>query len=297
VFFFAVFRRGAISTDSFSETRAWKVLSDAVRHCRLVFFTGLPASGKSFLLREAVLIAKDAGRRVKMIRWDIALAPFQEERILAKYPDVVDGSHPIVRRAAGQWGRQTIARWLMENTDPTEIIIGEVPIVGNRYSEFVQTLPDQAEPALSSDSSAFFYPVPTPEVREKLKTIRRTTFAKPQHPHEAKDAPPATMDLAWRLTHEKALQLGLVVPDDVDAHGNYSEVVYKRFFDHLLQHRKSHALEVGAIYSRNGSAHDLESGVTELIATPTDAANAISDVEAIMSADDAALAVQEWYKV
>ncbi len=243
------------------------------------------------------MIAKTAKRRVKMIRWDIALAPFQEERILAKYPDVVDGSHPIVRRAAGHWGRQSIARWLVENTDPTEIIIGEVPIVGNRYSEFVQTLPDQAEQVLASDSAAFFYPVPTPEVRERLEAIRRATFAKPQHPHEAKDAPPATMDLAWRLTHEKALQLGLVAPDDVDAHGEYSEIAYRRFFDHLLQHRVSRALEVDAIYSGGGSAHDLESGFTELIATPTDAASAIAEIEMMMSAEEAAQAVQDWYKV
>lgn len=263
----------------------------------MVFFTGLPASGKSFLLRELISMAVAAGRRVQVIRWDAGLAAFETDSILARYPDVADGSHPVIRKAAGLWGRQAVTRWVVENPDPTEMLIGEVPIIGNRYSEFVQVLPDEAEPGLASGTTEFMYPVPTQEVRGKLEAIRRETYADPQHPDEAKDAPPTTMDLAWRLTRAKSIEFGLVAEAEIEDRFTYDDTIYRRFFDHLLQHRNARAIEVDRLYSGGRSAHDLEGRVSELIATAGQVATAIAAVEAVMNAEEAAREIENWHRV
>ncbi|WP_206040784.1 hypothetical protein [Roseobacter ponti] len=263
----------------------------------MVFFTGLPASGKSFLMREQISMAASAGRRVRIIRWDAGLAAFERDSILARYPDVADGSHPIIRKAAGLWARQALARWLSENRDPAEMLIGEVPIIGSRYSEFVQVIPDAAEPALASDTTVFFYPVPTGELREKLEAIRKATFANPQHPDEARDAPPEIMNLAWRLTREKAIELGLVTARAVGDQSSYDETTYRRFFDHLLRHRNARAIDIDTLYSVSGTAHDLEAGISELIATPGEVENAIADVELALTAGKVVREVENWYLV
>ena len=97
------------------------MMLEAAQCCRIVFFTGLPASGKSFLLREQVSMAVSVGRRVQIIRWDSGLAAFSTEKILAKYPDIKDGSHPIIRLAAGLWGRQAVAHWLEQHSNPFHV--------------------------------------------------------------------------------------------------------------------------------------------------------------------------------
>ncbi len=261
----------------------------------MVFFTGLPASGKSFLLRKQISISVSLGRRVHIMRWDTGLAAFQTEDILARYPDVSDGTHPLIRKAAGLWGRRALARWLAENTDPTDMIVGEVPIIGNRFSEFIQVQPDQVETALVSDGTKFIYPVPTKSLRDKLEAIRRSTFANPKHPDEARDAPPSTMELAWHLTCAKAAELGLISEEKI--YSPYEEMIYVRFFEHLLQYRNAIGIGVDTIYSDAGSAHDLGANVSELSAGPDEVQCAIAEVEAAFTVGEAARDVESWYRV
>lgn len=285
-----------MSADDFADTVNGSLLAEVARGGRMIFFTGLPASGKSFLLRETVSIAAAAGRRVQMIRWDTGLASFQNAAVSAKYPDVGYGSHPVVRKAAGLWGRRAVARWAAEHPDPADMLIGEVPIIGNRYSEFVKRLPDDAEAALASDATTFLYPVPTPDVRARLEAVRRDTFANPRHPDEARDAPPSTMELAWRLTCSKAIDLGLIRDRDLDSQHAYEERVYCMLFDRLLQRRNARALRVETLWPGGGSAHDLRDGVRELTATPDEVSAAIAAVEAAMTPEQAALDIENWHR-
>lgn len=60
-----------------------KVLAQMAQWRRMVFFTGLPASGKLFLLRRQIIAAVRAGRQVHSLRRDTALAAFKTELILA----------------------------------------------------------------------------------------------------------------------------------------------------------------------------------------------------------------------
>lgn len=281
----------------FAKTENGRILAGMARNCRMVFFTGLPASGKSFFLRALILIAGYAGRRVHLMRWDAGLASFQTDEILARYPDVADGSHPIVRKAAGLWGRQAVARWLDMHPDHADLLVGEVPIVGNRFSELVNVLPDAVEATLASQKTALVYPVPTREMRVKLEALRRDTFANPRHPDEAKDAPPATMELAWRLTCTKSVELGLVQAAEGETTPAYDAALYRRFFDHLLRHRNARALDVDMFYASSGSPHDIQGDVSEIFATPGEVEEAIAAIEAVMDTDAAAQAVENWYRM
>ncbi|MFD1196510.1 hypothetical protein ACFQ3C_17710 [Seohaeicola saemankumensis] len=281
----------------FAETENGRILAEMARNCRMIFFTGLPASGKSFFLRELISIAGNVGRCVHLIRWDAALASFQTDEILASYPDVADGSHPIVRRAAGLWGRQAVARWLEMHPDDADVLIGEVPIVGNRFSELVKVLSDEVEAALASETTTFVYSVPTKEIRSKLEAIRRETFSNPKHSHEANDAPPATMDLAWNLTCTKSIELGLLPSAEGESPRRYDEVLYRRFFDHLLRNRNAEALDVDTLYASSGSAHDIQGDIFEIFATPREVADAIAAIQADMDAEAATRAVENWHRI
>ena len=115
------------------------------------------------------------------------------------------------------WGRTATSGFLAEYPDPNDILIGEAPIRGNMYSEFIQPYPDQAEQSLASQNSEFVYPVPTWDVREKLEVIRRATFANPQHPDEAKDARTSSREQACQLTCAKVIELGLVSAGEINS--------------------------------------------------------------------------------
>ena len=52
----------------FVETENGSILAGMARNCRMIFFTGLPASSKSFFLRALISIAGNTGRRVHLMR-------------------------------------------------------------------------------------------------------------------------------------------------------------------------------------------------------------------------------------
>ncbi len=263
----------------------------------MVFFTGLPATGKSFLLRQQCLSAKEAGRSVHLLRWDSSLSAFLTKDNLAKYPEIGGTSNPIIRHAANLWGRQAVARWHTTVREPDALLIGEVPILGNRFSELVQARSDDIETLLASETVEFLFPIPSNRLRERLEAIRRASFASPRHPDEAKDAPPSTMEWAWRITRSKAIELGLVGASDTRSDAGYDSATNKRFFEYLLQHRNAQALLVDEIFPSESSAHDLDGNIVELIATPSEAAEAIALAKEAMNVGKINQNLDNWYLV
>ncbi|MEX0286016.1 MAG: hypothetical protein AB3N23_15525 [Paracoccaceae bacterium] len=249
------------------------------------------------MLRELVSMAVAAGRHVQIMRWDNGLAAFSTEDLLSRFPDIADGWHPILRLAAGHWGRERLVRWMAENRDPAHMLIGEVPIIGNRYSEFVAKRDDDVEAALRSEATEFFYAVPTAELRAEQEAMRRATFESPRHPDEAKDAPPSTMELAWQWTYEKAVELDLVSGTQHTGVVPYDEKAYRLFFDHLLRHRNARALRFDQVYDFAGSAHELGAGISEIMALPDEVERAIEHVQSVFTPEQAAQKVREWYRV
>jgi len=75
---------------------------------RLVFFAGLPGTGKSLLVHQLVHLATGVGRRVHLLQWDVARPVFEASPAGRRYP-LADGvTHAVIRSAAGRW---SATRW------------------------------------------------------------------------------------------------------------------------------------------------------------------------------------------
>jgi hypothetical protein len=263
----------------------------------MIFFAGLPAAGKSLFLQQQALLAAQAGRRIHFLRWDAALAAFETDVLLAKYPEIDRVSHPVIRKAAGLWSRQAVACWQADFPAAEELLIGELPISGNRFVELVQVHQDAAEPLLAGDSAVFFVPVPANDVRRKLEAKRQASITNPQHADEARDAPMNTMENVLRETRAMAIDLGLVNAEEAANANAYDATIYSRFFQHLLQHRNCRVLAVEALYPGVGSAHDLDAAGHELMASSGEVADFIAALENALSTDEINRSVKNWYQV
>jgi len=105
------------------------------------------------------------------------------------------------------------------------------------------------------------------------------------------------MNLAWRMTCAKAIELGLATARSIKDQYPYNETIYRRFFNHLLRHRNARAIDIDTLYPVGGSAHDLNGNISELIATASDFENAIAAVEDAMTHEKAAQEVEDWHRV
>ncbi|MFT5113330.1 MAG: hypothetical protein ACI8P9_002659 [Parasphingorhabdus sp.] len=272
-------------------------MAAAANERRMIFFTGLPAAGKSLFLQQQTLLAADAGKRIHFLRWDIALAAFQEKSLLTKYPDTDGVTHPLIRKAAGLWSRRAIARWQLEFPGSEELLIGEFPISGNRFVELVQVMDDDVEPVLAGDSAVFFVPVPTNEVRRKLVAKRQASISNPQHSDETRDAPMSTLENVWRETRYLAGDLGLISVTEDSSSVDYDQTIYACFFQHLLQHRNNRVLAVEEMYAGVGSAHDFNVECCEIIASASEANECVSVLESTWNREEINRSVESWYNV
>ncbi len=70
----------------------------------MVFFAGLPGTGKSLLVHQLVHVAAGRGRRVHLLQWDVARPVLEASPAGRRYP-LADGvTHAVVRtrrRAVG----------------------------------------------------------------------------------------------------------------------------------------------------------------------------------------------------
>ncbi len=280
-----------------SDTAIGARMVAAAEACRMIFFAGLPAAGKSLFLQQQALMAAQAGRRLHLLQWDVARAAFETEALLAKYPETGGVTHPMIRKAAGLWSRQAVARWQAEFSGPEELLIGEVPIIGNRFVELAQIHDDAAEPLLAGDRTVFFVPVPSNDVRRKIEAKRQASITNPQHANEARDAPMHVLQQVWRDTRSTAIDLGLV--DGAEAVGDnaYDAVIYGRLYEHMLQHRNCRVLSVDTLYPAAGSAYDLDVASHALMASAGDVADVLAALESSMSADEIRRSVETWYQI
>lgn len=142
----------------------------------MVFVAGLPGVGKSLFIRELARAAHRAGRTVHLLQWDVARTAFATPAIDARYPERDGVTHAVIRKAIGQWARGAVLRWAREH-DAAHILIGEVPLVGNRLLDLAQVQTDDAEPLLAGPDTLFVTPVPSIAVRAVIEGARGRTSA------------------------------------------------------------------------------------------------------------------------
>ena len=245
---------------------------------RVVLFAGLPGTGKSLLVQQLALIAHAAGRAVHLLQWDMARAPFETAELLGRYPERDGVTHPAIRRAVGLWAREAAFRWHAAHPDRAHLLIGEVPLLGERLSELAEVRPDAAEPFLAGPATRFVIPVPSGPVRQRIEATRARTFATPMHEREAADAPPQVLRTLWRELHELGVRLGIAAAaptGDVP----YNPRVYAGVYEHLLRHRRHETVRLDEILPVGGSVYDLDVAAGELAATPEEVAATMRRVE------------------
>jgi hypothetical protein len=242
-------------------------LATLARDVRLVFFAGLPGTGKSLLIRELAHLAHARGRVVHLLQWDVARPAFEACDAGRRYPQERGITHGVIRLAVGRWARAALARWHAGHPGAAHVLIGETPFVGHRLVELARPAADEVEPLLASAATRFVVPVPSRALRAHLEQERTRRARQPLHPREREDAPPDVLRASW---HELA---GDERP--------YDPAVYRQAYERLLARRHALALEIDTRLPTAGiSAYDLRVPVADLVPDPDAAARAIAEVEA-----------------
>jgi hypothetical protein len=278
------------------ESNIHQLFQQLVAQRQMVFLAGLPGTGKSLLLKQLALMAEQSGRTVHMLQWDVSRLAFETTVILQKYPEIEGVTHPAIRKAVGLWARQGVAQWFDTYAETDHMLLGEVPLVGNRLSELTQSLPDEAEAVLASDKMFFVVPVPSVHVRQTIESARAQSIANPRHEKERNDAQPNVLNLLWCDVAQAGYELGFTTVKPADT-VVYDPDIYAAVYDHLLVHRKREMLPIDTVLNPNGSAYELVISGSELSATPEEVDAIMNRIETQMTEGELETAVSNWYKI
>jgi hypothetical protein len=257
-------------------------LEALARDQRLVFFAGLPGTGKSLLIHQLAHLAHARGRRIHLLQWDVARPVFEASEAGRRYPLDRGVTHGVVRLAVGRWARGAVARWYARHRSPEHLLIGETPFIGHRLIDLARPAADEAEPVLISATTTFVIPVPSRSLREHMEAERERRARAPLHPREREDAPPEVLQALW---HDLA---GAAVP--------YDPIIYQQAYERLLRHRRAEALPLHARLQTHGmSAYDFAVEAVELVPAPDEADRAVREIEAAYPGPDhVRLAIDGW---
>lgn len=258
---------------------------------------GLPGTGKSLLIHQLAHLAVAAGRVVHLVQWDVARPVFEASPAGRRYPMVDGVTHAVVRKAVGLWARRALLEWQRRCAAPRHVLLGEAPLIGNRLIELARPMDDAAEPVLAAPSCRFAIAVPSAEVRRFLEAERARRAARPLHPREREDAPPAVLGALWRELVGVARALG--IPVDTGDDPPYDPLVYRRVFEALLRHRHTDVVALQAVLpTATFSVYELGVPRVELLPREEEADAAVRQAEALYP-DAAALAreVERWWVV
>ena len=240
---------------------------------RIVFFAGLPGTGKSLLVHQLVHLASGAGRRVHLLQWDVARPVFEASPAGRRYP-LADGvTHAVIRRAAGLWVRDALVEWSGRHRDPEHLVVGETPFVGNRFVELARRVDDRAEALLTSPSCRFVIAAPSREVRSFLEAQRERRAGNPLHPRERQDAPPHVLRDLWQ-------SLAAIAGGAERGPVPYDPVVYAGVYERVLRYRNTEVLGLDVILpTERLSVYDFAVAPRDLVPTETEVERFIREVE------------------
>lgn len=279
-------------------TPLYDQLQALAQQARLVFFAGLPGTGKSLLLHQLTHLAVAHGRTVHLLQWDIARPVFEAAPAARRYP-VVDGvTHGIIRKAVGMWARQALAQWEAEHADPAYLLIGETPFIGNRFIELALPAQDTAEQLLRHLLCRFVIPVPSLDVRARIETIRQHRSRTPVHAHETEDAPPPVLQALWHEVCRVAPLLG-VATDALagDAQLVFHPDIYHQVYQAILRHRHCDVMPLQITLETTGfSPYHFIVEKFEVVPSADDVASYIAEAERRFPEPEALQrSIDQWY--
>lgn len=211
---------------------------------RMVFVAGLPGTGKSFFVHQLAHLAHAAGRTAHLLQWDVVRPVFETSAGGRRYPTRRGVTHPVIRKAAGIWVRDGLARWQQRYIESTHLLIGEVPLVGHRFIELARRADDVAEPLLTAASCLFMVPVPSVEVRRILEAERDRRMRRHLHDREREDAPPNVLRELWEELVGVARLLGIDATKGQAAAVPYDPALYEGVYRRVLAHRRVETVAV-----------------------------------------------------
>jgi hypothetical protein len=276
-----------------ADSTIYKTFEEALDK-RMVFFAGLSGVGKSLYIQQFSQMAANAGRTIHLLQWDVTREAFQSEEVLAKYPEIGGVTHPMIRKAVGVWTRQGIAQWHKQYPEAEHILIGELPLIGNRLMEIVQQHSDEVEPLLESEQAQFFLPVPSTTVRQHIIGCRTSTIDQPSHEREAADAPPDVVNQHWQEIRQFAVQQGLV---DSTSPTDYDPTTYTAAYMHLLQHRNAQSITVDEVLDIDTSVYVLGDIASEIAASKKATAQIYDQLESQYTLEQVQKMTDHWYQV
>jgi hypothetical protein len=246
---------------------------------RLVFFAGLPGTGKSLWIHQLTHLAAATGRRVHLLQWDVARPVFEAHPAAQRYP-LEDGvTHGVIRLAVGRWARRAIAAWHQQHAEPEAMLIGETPFIGHRLIELARVADDAAEALLRQPACVFVLPVPSPQVRAHIEAERRRRTLAPVHAREQEDAPPHVLQALWHELRRIALCLGVNLQESTDPIA-YDPKVYRSVYQALLRHRHVEVLWCETVLpTTTFSVYDFASQPPVLTPDPDEVQRCIQEVE------------------
>lgn len=257
----------------------YRQLMTLVTDKRLVFFAGLPGTGKSLWIHQLTHLAAAAGRRVHLLQWDVARPVFEAHPAAQRYP-LADGvTHGVIRLAVGRWARWAIAAWQQQHAEPEALLIGETPLIGHRLIELARVADDAAEALLRQPACVFVLPVPSPQVRAHIEAERRRRMVAPAHAREQEDAPPHVLHALWQELKQIAPGLGVPLPEST-APLPYEPTVYRGVYQALLRHRHVEVLWCETVLpTTTFSVYDFASQPPVLTPDPDEVQRCIQEVE------------------
>ncbi|MCB9148028.1 MAG: hypothetical protein H6641_04645 [Caldilineaceae bacterium] len=277
------------------ESELYESLYNMAAHQRMVFFAGLPGVGKSLFLQQLALMAHEAGRTVHLLQWDVTRPSFETPDILARYPEVDGVTHAAIRKGVGLWARGAIQRWHERHGDLAHLLIGEVPLVGNRLIELTQRTDDAVEALLAGAQTRFAIPTPSRAVRQVIEAAREASMSNPQHEKERADAPPHVLRAMWDDLYQLAQQLHIAPPNANGENVAYDPAIYAGVYQHLLQHRQTIVLPVDNVLPKVGSVYDIDAPIQELHATAAEAIQCMQHIQNTFTDEQLAAQVKQWY--
>ena len=265
------------------DCKLFEPLNSLAKSRKMIFLAGLPGTGKSLLLQQLAILAHGFGRRPHLLQWDVCRLPFSTNpRVKKYYPERQGITHPGIRKAVGIWSRVAIGNWAQSHQGEKDILIGEVPIVGNRLVELIRKEVDSAESILGDCNLTFFgIPVPSQEVRRSIEKQREERSKKPLHEREKGDAQPKIMYELWKDLVDVAHRFEILKKKDVNrVIRAYDPNVYHNTFSILLKHRPTGRIDIDLrLDTKDQSVYELAVGQKDIVPTESEVKKAIKTME------------------
>lgn len=276
----------------------YRVLQAMARQSRLVFFAGLPGTGKSLLIHQLVHVAAAEGRDVHLLQWDVARPVFEKHPDGRRYPQAAGVTHGVIRKAAGLWARPALVRWHRHYPAPDHLLIGETPLIGQRFIELARRYDDAAERLLADDTCVFGVPLPSSRLRQHIAAERQRRAVTPLHPKETEDASPEVMQALWEEVVRVAQLLGVrgaaPVPPET-----YDVAVYQRVYLALLKHRHVRVVPLDTLLPTGTvSVYDFTAEPRYVLPAAAEVRRCIRQAEQLHdSAEALQRDMEQWYRV